>query len=162
MTLRRDVLKAVLSAATPFPSVESLPAVKAEGRGLIDLILDHRRLDRRMQRLTDMQDRAERSASARGVCWDDCSKVSAARAAQKENFRLMDALVMRAARGEAARLDDVVLKLFLWRHADPEPRGFHNPWDMLPFSAYRDLLALTGREALAHPADEAARAAMEN
>ena len=49
-------------------------------------------------------------------------------------------------------------KLIFWRLVDFDRGGFDEPRDMVPFSAYRDLLFLAGRESLTQDADEKALA----
>lgn len=155
MTTRRTILQGAASLIAPVP-----PRLR---RALSELAADSpvgavfeewRRLEARLARAIDALAAAEEAAHARGASGgDDCPKVAAAFEEEGACFCAMDEAMRRAARTPSAGLDDVILKLVLWRLADPEASGFANPWDMLPFAAYRDLLALTGCEALAHPAD---------
>lgn len=154
MTTRRTILQGAAGLIAPVP-----PKLR---RALGELAADSpfgavfeewRRLEKRLARSIDALAAAEEAAHARGASAGDCPKVAAAFEEQGACFDAMTEAMRRAARTPAAGLDDVILKLVLWRLADPEANRFANPWDMLPFAAYRDLLALTGCEALAHPAD---------
>lgn len=157
MTTRRKILQGAAGLIAPVP----LRLRRALGELAADspvgaVFEEWRQLEERLVRAIDALAAAEEAARAPGASGGDCPKVAAAFEEEGACFRAMDEAVRRAARTPAAGLDDVILKLVLWRLSNPEADSFANPWDMLPFAAYRDLLALTGCEALAHPADEKA------
>lgn len=162
---RRGMLGGVASLATPVvPGVrhllDGLSGGSMSNGKLVALLSEYRQLDGKFaQSMADLE-RAEQDARARDVHWNDCPKVTAAFEEEGSCLRAMTEVLRRAARTPGSGLDEVVLKLVLWRLSDAEADSFDNPWDMLSFSAYRDLLTLTGHEALAHPADEEARAAL--
>jgi len=163
MTTRRTILQgaAALIAPAPWPKLQTQIADMGEGK-FAGFLSEWRRLDEDFVRSMGRLTRAEQDAQARGVRWGDCPKVAAIFEEEGLCLHAMNDVVQRAAQTTAANLNDIVLKFVLWRLSDAEADGFANPCDMLSFAVYRDLLALTGREALAHPADEKAFATLWN
>ncbi|GJL92617.1 MAG: hypothetical protein DHS20C04_22760 [Hyphococcus sp.] len=122
------------------------------------LINEYREILDQLDRLFAVRNRVEKIAFARkgdakGFPELDVidQKANAWYEAEKNMIRL-------ASRTRAASVDEVVQKLILWRLVDFDRGGFDEPRDMIPFSAYRDLLFLAGRESLTQDADEKALA----
>ncbi|MEO1240820.1 MAG: hypothetical protein AAFX54_02840 [Pseudomonadota bacterium] len=161
MTHRRRLLKAALLAPaavlSPAAAV-SLPLAGGAGDDatLFELYADWLTYDGEMQASLDALEHAEQSATARGVCWDDCPAVRAVLARQAAFWDAQRSAVTAIAATRAVRLDGVALKLALWRRANPEVchGQFTDNADMLAFSAHDDMIALTGRDDLAHEEDE--------
>lgn len=163
MTHRRSLLKAALAAPaaalTPSLPVAAAPLAVGGDADLFALYADWLTYDAEMSATFPALAAAETSASARGVDWDDCLAVRMVLARQEAFWRAQqDALYDGAAR-PAVTLDGVALKLAFWRRANPDVRHgqFTDGWDRLTFSAYDDLIAMTGRADLAHEGDEKMR-----
>ena len=167
MPKRRNLIKAALTApAMAMPSALLLSggdaAAGRAGRGgtLFALYTDWLSYEAEIgTTFPDLAD-AETSASERGVRWSECPVVRAVLARQDALFGAQRRALYALAASPGEGLDDIAVKLALWRRANMEmtARGFGESWDALVFSAYDDALALAGRTALAHPKDDAMRA----
>ncbi len=165
MTHRRRLLKAALLApATALSPATAVSFPLAGGGGddarLFNLYADWLTYDAELEASLDALERAEKAATARGVSWDDCPAVRGVLARQAAFWDAQRSALTAIAATRAARLDGVALKLALWRRASPDVSSgqFTDNADMLAFSAHDDMIALTGRDDLAHEEDETLRA----
>ncbi len=168
MTHRRRLLKIVLATPAalvpatlaPRPALAKQSGPVGDDATLFALYADWLTYDGEMQASLDALEHAEKAATARGVSWDDCPAVRAVLARQAAFWDAQRSAVTAIAATRAARLDGVALKLALWRRANPEVchGQFTDNADMLAFSAHDDMIALTGRNDLAHEGDATLRA----
>ena len=181
MPKRRTLIKAALAApAMAAPSAPPAPrapggdaAARRAGRGgaLFALYTDWLAYGREWDATLDALARAEAQALAAGgaawnAFWDGLSGCRSGAARFTARCDALCEAQRRALCAAAATpgdsLDDVAVKLALWRRAHMDMRSGRlvNGWDALAFSAYDDALALAGRTELAHESDEKLRAAI--
>ncbi len=157
MTTRRTILQgaaalvapARLEFATPLD-----PRLAASPFGV--LIDEYRQMLDRLNGLFKARDKAESAAFDRNGHLRDCPALKAAERDQRAWYDAEKSLIRLASRTRAANIDEVMHKLILWRLVDFDRGGFDEPRDMIPFSAYRDLLLLTGQASLTAGDDEKA------
>ena len=153
---RRGVVEAVALAATP-----SNFSGAADGQ-LARLNDEHRHFDEIIQRAEDEADALiiadghagrKRSVPAEAAC-------ARAEALHEAQGRVANAIINTP----AATLVGAAYKLIVWRReaAISFPDDFDEAHESFTFSAYWDLLRLTGLHALAHPNDRATLARMRN
>jgi len=108
------------------------------------------------------RNRVEAEASSRSKNFNDCPELAVVQEIERAWFAAEKKLIQRGARTRAGTVEEVTQKLILWRLTDHDARSFDNPFDMLAFAAYRDLLLLTGRTSLTPKADEKCLATIWN
>lgn len=175
MPKRRTLIKAALAApAMAPPCAPPAPGGDAAARragALFALYTDWLAYDRERDATLDALARAEAQALAAGgaawnAFWDGLSGCRSGAARFTARCDALCEAQRRALCAAAATpgdsLDDIAVKLALWRraHMDMRSGGLVNGWDALAFSAYDDALALAGRTELAHESDEKLRAAI--
>lgn len=127
---------------------------------LVRLVAEHDRFDRAIQAAEEEADAAllaGRTSKRREVLEGACARAEALHVAQG---RVANAIINLP----AASFAGVAYKLVLWRReaAISFPDDFDAAHESFTFSAYHDLLRLTGLEALAHVHDQATLARMRN
>ncbi len=149
MPSRRQMLGAIASMAGIGRGLAS-----ADGE-LSRLITEHHRFDEAIQMAEDEVDAMlvadRRLGRKRGMAAEAaCGRAEALHEAQG---RVANAIINTP----AATLVGAAYKLIVWRReaAISFPDDFDGAHESFTFSAYRDLLRLTGLEALAHPHDPA-------
>lgn len=146
MTTRRSILRGAASLVAPadFDVCNALDfsATKSPFKALIR---EYRRMRDQLEVLFAARNRIEADASARKIKFRDCAELAVVEEKERAWYDAEKMLIQRAARTRANTLDEVMQKLILWRLVDFDREGFDNPVDMVAFSAYRDLLFLTGR-----------------
>jgi hypothetical protein len=154
MTTRRDAISFGVSSLL----LGSLP--DGADRRLLALVEEHRRFDEAIQVAEDQADaliiadrraRRTRSAATEAAC-------GRAEALHEAQGGVANAIINTP----ASTLVGAAYKLIVWRReaAISFPDDFDGAHESFTFSAYRDLLRLTGLEALAHPNDPATLARM--
>ena len=159
MTYRRRVLKIALAA----PAAALAAAGARVGRlaggdaALFDLYADWLALAERMNANLLALEAAERRATARGVRWSAYPAVRAAREREAAAYDDERRTVFAAAATPATGLDGLAVKLALWRRANTDVLHGQctDNCDRLVFSAYDDVIAMAGRDDLAHEGDKA-------
>lgn len=126
------------------------------------LIDEFRLMTARRNRLFADRNRIEAVASSRKIKFRDCAELAVVEENELAWYKAENTLIQRAARTRAATVDEVMLKLILWRLIDFDRGGFNNPIDMVAFSAYRDLLFLTGWASMTPKADANSHAIILN
>ena len=159
MTTRRTLLQGTASLIAP---------AEIEFGGALDvtvsdspfsiLIGEYRRMVAQLDGIFAARNRAEANASFRNIHFNDCPELAAVEQNERAWFAAEKKLIQLGARARAGSIEEVAQKLILWRLTDHDPRGFDNPFDILAFAAYRDLLLLAGKESLTKDADEKALA----
>jgi hypothetical protein len=156
MTTRRDAISFGVSSLL----LGSLP--DGADRRLLALVEEHNRFDEAIQVAEDQADaliiadrRAHRARSAAAEA--ACGRAEALHEAQG---RVANAIINTP----AATLVGAAYKLIVWRReaAISFPDDFDGAHESFTFSAYRDLLRLTGLDALAHRHDRATLTRMRN
>lgn len=154
MTTRRTMLQGAASLIAPanfeFAKAPDLPPA---GSPFGVLIGEYRQMLEHREDIFKARNRAEKDAIARKINWDDCPVLKAVNRNERAWYLAEKKLIQLASRIPAACVDEVMHKLILWRFVDPDAEGFDDPCDMLPFAAYCDLLALTGRASSTPEAD---------
>jgi hypothetical protein len=154
MASRRQILGAIATSAVGWsPANDDMP--------LLRLVGDHHRFDEAILAAEDEADAlliagrqsgGKRSAAAEAAC-------ARAEALHEAQGRVANAIINMP----AATLLGVAYKLIVWRKeaAISFPDDFDGAHESFTFSAYRDLLRLTGLSALEHPCDRATLARMK-
>lgn len=154
MTTRRTILQGAAALVAParfeFPTPLD-PRLAASPFGV--LIEEYRQMLNRLDGLFKARDKAELAALDRNGRLRDCPALKAAERDQHAWYDAEKNLIRLASRTRAATIDEVMHKLILWRLVDFDRGGFDEPRDMIPFSAYRDLLLLTGQASLTKKSD---------
>lgn len=159
MTTRRTLLQGAASVITPAQfDVEKLLNFPQTGSPFVVLIDEYRQMLDQLDGLFQARARAEAIAADRNGYLKDCLEVDEVERNERAWYDAEKKLIRLASRTRAASIDEVMQKLILWRLVDFDRGGFDEPRDMIPFSAYRDLLLLTGRASLTEKADEKALA----
>lgn len=154
MTTRREAISFGVSSLLPASSSE------VADRRLVALVNDHHRFDEAILAAEDEADAlliagrrsgGKRSAAAEAAC-------ACAEALHEAQGRVANAIINMP----AATIMGAAYKLIIWRKeaAISFPDDFDGAHESFTFSAYRDLLRLTGLNALEHPQDRATLARM--
>lgn len=154
MTTRREAISFGVSSLLPGSLSE------AADRRLVMLVDEHHRFDEAILAAEDEADalliagrrsRGKRSAAAEAAC-------ARAEALHEGQGRVANAIINMP----AATVLGAAYKLVVWRKeaAIAFPDDFDGAHESFTFSAYRDLLRLTGLTALEHPHDRATLARM--
>lgn len=155
MTTRRSILRGAASLVAPadFDVCNALDfsVTKSPFKALIG---EYRHMRDQLEGLFADRNRIEADASARKIKFCDCAELAIVEEKERAWYETEQKLIRRAARTRAATVDEVMQKLILWRLIDFDRDGFYNPVDMVAFTAYRDLLFLTGRASPTPEADE--------
>ena len=152
MTTRRDAIS--FGVASLLPEKHAL----APDRALASLVAEHAHFEGEILAAEDAADAFRHSAGA-------CALAREAACARAEALHMAQGRVANAIINlPAASFAGVAYKLILWRReaAISFPDDFDAAHESFTFSAYRDLLRLTGLEALAHVHDQATLARMRN
>lgn len=159
MTTRRTILKGAASLIAPadFDHVNAADLSATESPFGI-LIGEYRHMLDQLDGLFAARNRIEKAALARTGHVNGCPELEVIEQNTGAWYDAEKKLIRLASRTRAASIDEVMQKLILWRLVDFDRGGFDEPRDMIPFSAYRDLLLLTGRASLTEKADEKALA----
>ena len=157
MTTRRTILHGAASLIAPadFDLGNPLGLAATESPFSI-LIGEYRRMQDLLDGIFAARNRIEKDASYRKRKFRDCPEYAVVEQNERAWYDAERKLIRLASRTRAASIDEVIQKLILWRLVDFDRGGFDEPRDMIPFSAYRDLLVLTGRASLTEKADEKA------
>lgn len=163
MTTRRTILQGAASLIAPADfDLGNTPDLSARESPFGILIGEYRHMLARLDGLFAARIRIEDDAIARKINLRDRPELAAVEQSERAWYAAEKKLIQLAARTRAASVDEVMLKLMLWRLTDFDAGGFDNPFDMVAFAAYRDLLFLTGRASLTQNADEKSLAIIWN
>ena len=162
MTHRRDLLKAAMASPPALPLLcraGSLPPRHPGWRDadLFRLYEEWVGAAHEMHRLHAILNAAETDANKHGVHRNECKVVAAIDDKLRDVYDAYDGAVETMMFAPATSLAGVAVKMAMWRRneAREDHLMFAFPALGLPFSAYCDLLAMTGRGDLSHPQDEA-------
>lgn len=159
MTTRRTILQGAASLIAPadfdFGNPPVLPATESPFGVLVG---EYRHMLAQLDGLFAARNRVEQDALSRNRKFCDCPELAVVEQNERAWYDAEKKLIQLGARTQAASIDEVMLKLILWRLTDFDAGGFDNPFDMLAFAAYRDLLSLTGCASLTPKADDKALA----
>lgn len=159
MTTRRTILQGAASLIAPADfDLGNAPDLSETESPFGILIGEYRCMLDQLDSLFTARNRIEKAALARIGHLDGCPELDAIDQNTCAWYDAEKKLIRLASRTRAASIDEVMQKLILWRLVDFDRGGFDEPRDMIPFSAYRDLLLLTGRASLTEKADEKALA----
>jgi hypothetical protein len=163
MTTRRTILQGAASLIAPadFDLNNPYDVTAAESPFGI-LISEYRHMVAQLDSIMAERNRVEADASSRNKHFNDCPELAAVDDNERAWFAAEKKLIQLGARTRAGTIEEVTQKLILWRLTDHDARTFDNPFDMLAFAAYRDLLLLTGRTSLTPKADEKCLATIWN
>ena len=155
MTTRRTILRGAASLIAPadFGFGHTFELTEAESPFGI-LIAEYRQMVAQLDGIFATRNRIEADASSLYQNFNDCPELEVAEKNERAWFDAEKKLIQLGARTRAASIDEVMLKLILWRLTDHDAGSFDNPFDTLAFAAYRDLLSLTGHVSLTPKADE--------
>jgi len=155
MTTRRTILQGAASLIAPadFDLSNSFDVTAAESPFGI-LINEYRQMVAQLDGIMAERNRVEADASSRYKNFNDCPELAVVEENERAWFAAEKKLIQLGARARAGTIEEIAQKLILWRLTDHDARSFDNPFDMLAFAAYRDLLSLTGRTSLTPKADE--------
>ena len=159
MTTRRTILQGVASLVAPAEiEIGGGPDASLSDSPFGILIDEYRQMVDQLDGLFAIRNRDEEMVSARNGNFSDCPELDVIDQKANAWYQTEKEMIRLASRTRAASVDEVVQKLILWRLMDFDRGGFDEPRDMIPFSAYRDLLLIAGRESLTPDADEKALA----
>ena len=159
MTNRRTILQGAASLIAPADfDLSNLFDLSAPESPFGILIGEYRRMQNQLDGLFAMRNRIEAEVSSRYKNFNDCPEFESVEQNERAWFAAEKKLIQLGARTRAASIDEVMQKLLFWRLVDFDRGGFDEPRDMIPFSAYRDLLLLTGQTSLTQKEDEKALA----
>lgn len=153
MTTRRTILQGAASLIAPL-DIGNAPDLSATESPFVILIGEYRRMQDQLDGIFAARNRIEADASVRKRKFRNCPELAIVEQNERDWYLAEKKLIQLGARTRAASVDEVMFKLILWRLTDFDAAGFDNPFDMLAFAAYRDLLSLTGQESLTPKADE--------
>lgn len=163
MTTRRTILQGAASLIAPADfGLGNPPGLAAAESPFGILIGEYRHMVAQLDGIFAARNRIEAEASSRYENFNDCPELAAVVENERAWFAAEKKLIRLASRTRAASIDEVMQKLILWRLVDFDRGGFDEPRDMIPFSAYRDLILLTGRASLTEKADKKALAIVWN
>lgn len=159
MTTRRTILHGAASLIAPadfdIGSPSNLSAPESPFGILID---EYRQMLEQLDNLFAARNRVEKIAIARSGDSKDCPELDVIDQDTGAWYEAEKKLIRLASRTRAASIEEVMQKLILWRLVQFDQPSFNNACDMIPFSAYRDLLLLTGQPSQTQKADEKALA----
>ena len=159
MTTRRTILQGAASLIAPADFDLANPAdVSSPESPFGILISEYRHMQDQLDGIFAARNRIEKAALARKIKFRDCPELDVIDQNANAWYEAEKKMIRLASRTCAASVEEVVQKLILWRLVDFDRGGFDEPRDMIPFSAYRDLLRLTGRASQTQKADEKALA----
>jgi len=159
MTTRRTILQGVASLIAPADfDLDNAADLSATESPFGILIAEYRHMLDQLDGLFAARNRIEKAALDRLGHVRGCPELDVVEQNAGAWYDAEKKLIRLASRTRAASIDEVMQKLILWRLVDFDRGGFDEPRDMIPFSAYRDLLLLTGRSSLTEKADEKALA----
>lgn len=159
MTTRRTILQGAASLIAPADfDLGNPPDLSAAKSPFGILIGEYRHMRAELDDLFKVRNRIENAIFARNGQMRGCPELEVIDNNTVAWYDAEKKLIRLASRTRAASIDEVMQKLILWRLVDFDRGGFDEPRDMIPFSAYRDLLLLTGRASLTEKADEKALA----
>jgi len=163
MTTRRTILQGAASLIAPadFDLGDPLDLSATESPFGV-LIGEYRHMQDQLDGLFAARNRIEADASVRKRKFRNCPELAIVEQHERDWYLSEKKLIQLGARTRAASVDEVMLKLILWRLTDFDAAGFDNPFDMLAFAAYRDLLSLTRQASLTPEADEKSLAIIWN
>lgn len=159
MTTRRNLLQGAASLIAPVeidPGMLLGSSLKASPFGI--LIDEYQQMLLRLEDIFEDRNMVEKTASARNGHWNGCPEIANVERSERAWYAAEKKLIQLASRTRAASINEVVEKLILWRIVDCDRECFDNAYDMIPFSAYRDLLLLTGCASQTQKADDKALA----
>jgi hypothetical protein len=155
MTTRRTILQGAASLIAPADfDLGNSPDLSAAESPFGILIGEYRHMVAQLDGLFAARNRIEADASSRNRNFHDCPELAIVEENERAWYDAEKKLIQLGARTRAASVDEVMLKLILWRLTDHDAGSFDNPFDMLAFAAYRDLLSLTRHASLTPKADE--------
>lgn len=154
MTTRRTILQGAASLIAPADFDLSNPLDEQAGSPFGILISEYRHMVAQLDCIFAERNRIEADASSRYKNFNDCPELAAVQENERAWFAAEKKLIQLGARTRAGCIEEVTQKLILWRLTDHDARSFDNPFDMLAFAAYRDLLRLTGHASLTPKADD--------
>lgn len=159
MATRRTILQGAASLIAPadFDLVNALDPSAPQSPFEI-LIGEYRHMQDQLDGHFAARNRIEKAAFALKGHVGGCPELDVIEQNTGAWYEAEKKLIRLAARTRAASIDEVMQKLILWRLVDFDRGGFDEPRDMIPFSAYRDLLLLTGQSSQTQKADEKALA----
>ena len=159
MTTRRTILHGAASLIAPADfDLGNAPDLLVTESPFGILIGEYHRMQDQLDGLFAARNRIEKTALARKGHVRGCPELDVIEQNTGAWYDAEKKLIRLASRTRAASIDEIMQKLILWRLVDFDRGGFDEPRDMIPFSAYRDLLLLTGRASLTEKADEKALA----
>lgn len=163
MTNRRTILQGAASLIAPADfDLSTLFDLSPPESPFGILIGEYCRMQGQLDGIFAERNRVEADASSRNKHFNDCPELAAVQENERAWFAAEKKLIQLGARTRAGTIEEVTQKLILWRLTDHDPRSFDNPFDMLAFAAYRDLLLLTGHASLTPKADEKCLATIWN
>jgi len=163
MTTRRTILQGAASLIAPADFDLGNPLdQQVAGSPFGILIGEYRHMVAQLDGIFAERNRVEADASSRYKNFNNCPELAAVQENERAWFAAEKKLIQLGARTRAGTIEEVTQKLILWRLTDHDPRSFDNPFDMLAFAAYRDLLILTGHTSLTPKADEKCLATIWN
>jgi hypothetical protein len=159
MTTRRTILQGAASLIAPAGIDLRNPFDLTAAESPFGILIgEYRQMVAQLDGLFAARNRIEKAAIARKDHVSGCPELDVIEQNTDAWYDAEKKLIRLASRTRAASIDEVVQKLILWRLVDFDRGGFDEPRDMIPFSAYRDLLLLTGRASLTEKSDEKALA----
>lgn len=159
MTTRRHLLQGAASLIAPAEfEFGGTPEFSLSDSPFGILINEYREMLDQLDRLFAVRNRVEKIAFAQKGDGRDCSELRLIDQKANAWYQTEKEMIRLASRTRAASVDEVVQKLILWRLVQFDQPSFNNACDMIPFSAYRDLLFLAERESLTKESDEKALA----
>lgn len=163
MATRRTILQGTASLIAPVDFDLGNPfELKGAGSPFGILISEYRDMVAQLDGIFAERNRVEADASSRYKNFNDCPELAAVQENERAWFAAEKKLIQLGARTRAGSIEEVTQKLILWRLTDHDARSFDNPFDMLAFAAYRDLLFLTGQASVTPKADEKCLATIWN
>lgn len=163
MTTRRTILQGAASLIAPADfDLGNSPDLSTTESPFGILIGEYRNMVAQLDGIFAARNRIEADASARYKNFNDCPELAAVEENESAWFDAEKKLIQLGARTRAGSIEEVMQKLILWRLTDHDAESFDNPFDMLAFAAYRDLLFLTGHASLTPKSDEKCLATIWN
>lgn len=163
MTTRRTILQGAASLIAPADFDLGNPFDRTAAASPFGILIgEYRQMVAQLDSIFAERNRVEADASSRYKNFNDCPELAAVEENERAWYDAEKKLIQLGARMRAGSIEEVTQKLILWRLTDHDPRSFDNPFDMLAFAAYRDLLFLTGQTSLTPKADEKCLATIWN
>ncbi len=159
MTTRRHLLQGAASLLAPAEFEVERPLDFSLSDSPFGILIDeYRQMLDQLDGLFAVRNRIEKIAFARKGDARICAELRVIDQKANAWYQTEKEMIRLASRTRAASVDEVVQKLILWRLVQFDQPSFNNACDMIPFSAYRDLLFLAGRESLTKDSDKKALA----